>query len=292
MPMVFKGGTSLSKVFNLIDRFSEDIDITLDSAAFEPNLCIKKLNRSQIKRLSTQLKLKLKQCTQETILPFLMNEIEIEFPGKPFKLALDETGEKLFIYYPSVIEQSTEYLRDHILLEFGIRNSILPSEQKTITSYLASILNYDLVLPNAMFNVLSPLRTFWEKATLLHAECHRKRIGPFPQRLSRHWYDLYQLAHSWVGEAALADIELLNNVVFYKKTFFNASYTHYDDCLQGKFKLVPEPEYLAGLRHDFQMMKRARMFLKSPPAFHEIIEFLHQLEDTINAIVSQKKLQN
>ena len=109
----------------------------------------------------------------------------------------------------------------------------------------------DLDYPAATVTVLSPVRTFREKATLVHLECHRRRLANHPERLSRHWFDLTRLAAHDIGRAALADRELLEDVVRHKKVFFHAGYANYDQCLAGRLRLVPDDDQLPGLQTDY-----------------------------------------
>jgi hypothetical protein len=131
-------------------------------------------------------------------------------------------------------------------------------------------------------SVLSPARTFWEKATLMHVECQRDEFRASAERLSRHWYDLAMLADQAQGQATVADRALLADVVKHKKVFYNASYANYDACLAGQLRLIPEDAALAALRDDFQRMIGAGMFIGEPPAFDAIIDRLRALETAIN----------
>lgn len=279
--MAFKGGTSLSKVFGLINRFSEDCDITIDYRSFKPTLTLAGLNRSQLKKESDHLRMELKNYISQTALPYLKNELEKTVPNKNFEITISDDGEQLRIYYPSVLSQLHGYLRDHVFLEFGVRNSTEPCEQHPITPYLAQE-KEELALPSPLINTLSPMRTFWEKATLMHVECHRDRFIKTPERLSRHWYDLLMLNNSWVGAQALSRHDILESVVDHKKAFFNASYANYDDCLSGKFRLIPGIEYLKNLKQDFSQMMSAGMFHEEPPTFDNIVIGLRDLEEKIN----------
>lgn len=197
--IIFKGGTSLSKVYNLIQRFSEDIDITLDYRGFvKLDLPLEKYTKSFLKKLGEELKQFVCDCVYQTILPnFEQVAVNLGF-ADTIKFEISENGEKLRIYYPSVLTAPSTYIADSILIEFGGRNSVDPSEIYVIRPYLANFVS-NLILPAASVNVLSPLRTFWEKATLIHVECHRRRIGEQPDRLSRHWYDLAMLFESAIG---------------------------------------------------------------------------------------------
>jgi hypothetical protein len=280
--MAFKGGTSLSKVFGLIKRFSEDCDITIDYRNFKPELHLESLNRTQLKKVSDQLKKQLKTYIAESVLPYLQEQASQAFPKQSFKITLSEDGEQLRFYYPNIINTSQTYLRDHVFIEFGVRNSTEPCEKHQVISYLAQNSSKELNLPKPMVNTLSPIRTFWEKATLIHVECHRERLDKSPERLSRHWYDLFMLNNSWVREKALSDSEILKSVIKHKKAFFNASYSHYDSCLSGKFRLIPESLYLEDLSQDFAKMIDAGMFHGAPPTFSQITESLRELENTFN----------
>ncbi len=282
--MVFKGGTSLSKVFGLIKRFSEDVDITIDYRNFKPELDLKNTSRTQLKKTSDQLKELLKIYISETVLLYLQEQVSKNFPKKIFEITLSEDGEQLRFYYPSIISTTHNYLRDHIFIEFGVRNITEPCEKHSVLSYLAKAITSDFDLPKPMISTLSPIRTFWEKATLMHVECHRDRLVKTPERLSRHWYDLFMLNNSWVGEQALSDNDILKSVIEHKKAFFNASYTNYDDCLSSKFRLVPAGPYLENLENDFSQMVKTGMFHEVPPTFDEIIKGLKNLEKTINQI--------
>ena len=137
------------------------------------------------------------------------------------------------------------------MLEFGGRNVIDPNEQYEIAPDIAA-LTEGLDYPRAAVTVLSPELTFWEKATLVHVECHRRRLANSPERLSRHWFDLVCLAGHDVGRAALANRALLEDVVRHKSVFFHAGYAHYDHCLDGRLRLVPDDDQLGGLRSDYE----------------------------------------
>ena len=281
--MAFKGGTSLSKVFNLINRFSEDCDITIDYRYFNQTIDLGTITRSQLKKVSEQLKNQLKMYVSEVVLPHLQEHVIRELPlSDVFEIQLSNDGEQLRFYYPSLANSQSGYLRDHVLIEFGIRNCTEPCDRHQITTYLAQDLNASVDLPKPLINTLSPLRTFWEKVTLIHVECNRDRFIKSPERLSRHWYDLYMLNNSWVSTQALARNDILKSVIEYKKAFFNASYANYDDCLNGHCKLIPSTGSLANLKSDFLMMIDAGMFYKSPPAFDEMILSLKKLQADIN----------
>lgn len=290
--MAFKGGTSLSKAFDLIKRFSEDVDITIDYLNFIPKFNLKDINRTQLKRINNQLKEQLTIYISKTVLPYFQKQMMKILPKESFEVTLSDNGEQLRFYYSNMTNQQSHYLRDHILIEFGIRNNTEPCKKLSITPYLAHVVDNSIRLPSPIIDVLSPIRTFWEKATLIHVECHRHRLGKTPDRLSRHWYDLHMLNQSWVGQQALSQTDILKNVLEHKKAFFYASYAHYDDCLKKNFRLIPEKNHQMNLTRDFNRMITAGMFYEdSLPPFSDIIASLKDLEDTINGKSSLNKLK-
>ena len=145
---------------------------------------------------------------------------------------IGDDGETLRFAYPSAVEEAGGYVQSEVLLEFGGRNVIDPNERHEIVPDIAA-LTPDLDYPAATVTVLSPARTFWEKATLIHVACHRHRLANSPDRLSRHWFDLKCLADHAVGQAALSDRDLLQDVVQHKKVFFHVGNANYDQCLDG-----------------------------------------------------------
>lgn len=131
-----------------------------------------KTSRSQLNKISEQLKGELKHYVHSTVLPLLAKKLENQFPEQEFEMMLSEDGEALKFYYPSIMTDSILYLRDHVLVEFGIKNSTEPCEKHQILPYLTSSIGSDIQVPTPLINTLSPIRTFWGKVTLIHVECH------------------------------------------------------------------------------------------------------------------------
>lgn len=277
--MAFKGGTSLSKVYQAIDRFSEDIDVTIDYRQFARETDGTE-NRTQLTRLSDSLKEKLKEHSTKTIKPYFENILDTELPGQGWKVELDSDGEKLFIHYPSAL-RAGGYIESKVLLEFGVRNVTVPAEQHVVKTYISEYAE-DISFPEATIDVLALLRTFWEKVTLAHVEYHRPTQRQAAERLSRHWYDIYKISNDNDSIYSVASRKLLAEVVRHKKQFFYHGYANYDDCLSGNLRLVPQDQFKNVLASDFSAMKKAGMFYRDPPEFEEILEKLKTIEDTIN----------
>lgn len=231
IPMAFKGGTSLSKAFGLIQRFSEDLDITLDYRGFKSlDQPVEKYTKSFIKKLNEDLKNLVKNYVSLNILPYLI-KVTNELPCS-IDIKLSDDSQSLRFYYPSIVSPST-YLAESVIIEFGGRNVTEPNENHFIKPYLSEFSN-EIELPAANVNVLSPLKTFWEKVTLIHMECHRGRLAEQPNRLSRHWYDLAMLMNSPIGKQALDNTDLLREVVKHKQVFLMQVMQIMINALQNK----------------------------------------------------------
>jgi len=217
------------------------------------------------------------------VAPHIQRTLAAEFDANAdaFQLELSENGEQLRLHYPSVLEAPGDYLGNSVLIEFGGRNITEPNAEHNIEPDIAPHVT-GLAFPRSTVSVLSPARTFWEKATLMHVECQRNEFRASAERLSRHWYDLAMLADRNHGQAAVEDRALLEDVVKHKKVFYNASYANYDACLNGQLRLIPENTVLAALRDDFQRMIGAGMFIGEPPTFDVIVDRLRSLEAAIN----------
>ena len=285
LPMAFKGGTSLSKVFAAIERFSEDIDITLDyrglSAGVDPFAA--GMSGRQRRKLSDDLRGFVKAHVTEVVQPWLAEQLTAQLPSGGYALELSDDGEQLRLYYPSALSERGSYLRDSVLLEFGGRNIIEPNETHIVRPDVAVGIT-ELLFPEAEVSVLAPTRTFWEKATLMHVECHRDSLRQSAERLSRHWYDLYMLARCDIGQQAITQRDLLADVVKHKQVFYAAAYAHYEDCLVGRLRLIPDEATLMALANDYRRMVDAGMFIGRPPSFAEIVSELRELEQAINRL--------
>ena len=284
LPMAFKGGTSLSKVFNAINRFSEDIDVTLDYRCFNTGVdpFDPKISNSKVKKLSKTLKGLVSDHANGLIVPYLKQQLCAEVESSQARVEANETAAEVRIYYPSTIDPTSGYLRDSVLIEFGGRNITEPNTEHHVRPYIAEYLT-NLVLPMADVTVLSPARTFWEKATLIHVECHRPELKADANRQSRHWCDLAVLADHDIGRDALANRNLLADVVKHKNVFFRDQHANYDACLSGKLRLVPDDALLRVVDADLRAMIDGGMFYGERPSFEKIIERLRALEGEINS---------
>lgn len=289
--MAFKGGTSLSKVFKVIDRFSEDVDITIDyrslSPKFDPfDLAVSGAQRSRGCEL---LKDQVVSIVSEKIAPFFSRRLAKEALGGG-AIELEQGGEAIRVSYESALPglDSNSYMQSSILVEFGGRNTTQPMRKHLISPYVVGH-TMDLFFPTAEIPVLAGERTFWEKATLIHVECNRSDFESRVERKSRHWYDLALLADHAIGATAISDLMLLRDVVQHKKVFFPSTQAQYEDCLSGGLKLIPNPKSLAALERDYQAMDAAGMFPSTPLPIADIIDRLSSLQEQVNLAMTREK---
>jgi len=279
LPMAFQGGTSLSKVYGAIRRFSEDVDVTIDYKSLDQSIdpFNPKVSRTARDKYSELLKTKLAEHTKNVIRPHFASLVAelAEKPPKP--IAISDDGGKLFIPYPSCFGTA-----ESVFLEFGGRNVISPNEERLLRPYISAELR-KLQFPEATVRVLLPSRTFWEKATLIHVACNRGDPKLDADRQSRHWHDLAVLAEHNIGKIAILDRELLQDVVKHKNVFFRASYTNYKACLSGGLRLIPGRPLVEALRSDYEKMIADGMFEGEPPTFDWILGRLDKLAKEINA---------
>ena len=282
-PMAFKGGTSLSKVYGIIARFSEDVDVTLDYRAFDDGFepFADGASRTAIRRFSERLRGRVASHVRNVVAPALDDAAGRLAADGRYAVHVGDDGETVRFAYPSAVEAPDSYIAKEVLLEFGGRNVIDPNERHAIVPDMAALTD-GLDYPAATVTVLSPARTFWEKATLIHAACHRRRLANRPDRLSRHWFDLACLAAHPIGRAALADRALLADVVRHKTVFFHAGNANYDRCLDGRLRLVPDDDQLPALQSDYDAMRAARIVGDEAPEFDHLMGELHNIQTQIN----------
>ncbi len=277
-PLAFKGGTSLSKVFGLIRRFSEDVDITVDHRPWGIDLG-SGISKSKRKERFEQIHTRLFEFARSSLAPALQDTdlgVEVE---------LDAGNDvKIFVKYRSVIqfEALPSYLREHVLVELGARNPIEPHQIHLVEADVAACFP-NLEFPSAQVSVLSPIRTFWEKATLLHGAISANTLEVGAERLSRHWYDLSQLFSSpeW-GEPSVNDLQMLITVAEDKERLFPAQKYRYPEARPGTLRLIPQGSALKNLEQDYRGMIDAGFFHEPPPPLADILSNLTELEARIN----------
>ena len=295
--LMFKGGTSLSKAYDVIYRFSEDIDLTISKDApriSEVNSPMEDgISGKERQRRSKALKEAAQAYVAEQIMPALAREIETALgTAEGWSLELDPEDndrQTLLFNYPQTSGYGLNYGNDYgggadggyikprIKLEFGARGDTEPSELKAITPYLAA--EFPDELPDATVEIptLAATRTFWEKVTILHMLHHS---GKLRDGMSRHYYDTFMLAHAGIDGEALAQPNLLAEVVHNKSLMFADKSASYETALIGSLRLSPSDVIADDLKRDYAAM--AVMFMREPPAFEDLIKGIAILERRLN----------
>lgn len=286
--LIFKGGTSLSKVFKVIERFSEDIDVSIDrgflgfGGEMEPeagNSNKEKQRRIDALRVACQRKI------ANELLPALEGVIRSKVRSdEKWSLRADATdpdGQTLLFDYPSAWPPAgASYVRQTVKIEMGARADHWPCEAKFVTPYVAEEFPQAFRDANCSVKVLSAERTFWEKATILHAEFHRPADKALPSRFSRHYCDFYELIRKGVAESAARRLDLLERVANHKNLFFKSSWAKYGDATKGTLRISPPDHRIAALSDDYSLMQE--MFFGEPPEFDVMMKALGEWEAEFN----------
>ena len=281
--LVFKGGTSLSKVFGVIERFSEDIDLSVSPAFL--NLPDAGTSRNQANKWMAKAEAACGAAVRSQIGPAIEAAVA-GILGKSqrtwFEFLTDHhtNSPVLLFHYPSSQPAGFEYLKRSVKLEFGSLTDQQPVGRHPIQPWVAEVLPEAFPDWRCEVVALEVERSFWEKATILHREYHRPAEKPTPDRYSRHYADTAALAKHPAATRALGQHDRRNRVVQWKSQFFGSSWANYDQAKPGTFRLVPPPERQAVLRRDYQAM--LDMYLSEPASFDGILVILADLEKRIN----------
>lgn len=278
--LMFKGGTSLSKAYRLIERFSEDIDLILDWRVLSGEDPLAERSKAQQEKLNTAIN----EQAQAYIGGDLLARVSAALSGVCQSEIEQSDPHVINIRYPAAFADS--YLRPEVRLEIGPLAAWLPHEKRVISSYAAEAFPQVFERRECQVRVISAERTFWEKATILHAEAHRPEGKPQPSRYSRHYYDMVRMAESAIKDNALADMGLLEDVVAFKQRFYPSGWARYDLAVPGSLRLVPEAPVLAAVEADYRAM--ANMIFGKLPVFADIMSRLQALENEINGRVDER----
>jgi hypothetical protein len=286
--LTFKGGTSLSKAWRLIDRFSEDIDVVIDrqhlgfGGEHSPEQApSRKKQRAAIDALRTAAQ----EQIRTSLHPALQAIIATKLPaGATWRLEADPGDadqQTLLFHYPTVFGAG-DYVPPRVKIELGARSDIDPAEQPEIEAYLAQ--PYPDLLKPARFSVraVAPRRTFWEKVMLLHEETYRPSEKKRAARLSRHYYDVYCLIQRGIAEQALADTGLFERIAAHREVFFRYSWMNYGTLKPGTLRLMPLREQVSDWQSDYERM-RETMFFGEAPEFLDMLMVIEKFEQRFNA---------
>jgi len=284
--LTFKGGTSLSKCYNVIKRFSEDVDISIERSFLTSRESIEPEKQQSGKENQRRLDC-LRQSCQEKISNVIIPELKEKIDStisvlEKWEIKIDphdKDKQTILFTYPNTIENSMDhYVQPVVKIELGARSDHWPVETMPVEPYITNASD-KLVIEGTSVRVLGVERTFWEKATILHAISNSSKLRT---RISRHYYDVFEMVDSPIFNKAIRNIDLLLKVAEHKVLFFRNSKARYDLAKPGSLRLMPQNEHTIQLNKDYQQMQE--MFFEDPPSFDSILKKLKTAEDKINRI--------
>ena len=236
----FKGGTSLSKAYNLIERFSEDIDLILDwqILGYEKNEPWLERNKTKQDKFNKEANKKAEDFLLHEFCPKIKEDFSSEINGN-IEIGIDESDKQTVIFsYPVIF--ANDSILDQIRLKIGALAAWTPSEEIKIEPYASQYYPFLFFFPCHNY-------TFWEKITILHQEANRPETKPMKPRYFRHYYDIYRMLSTSIKESAFIHLDLLNKVVEFKKKFYPVNWAKYDEAVPGTLKLLPPENRLTEL---------------------------------------------
>lgn len=280
--LIFKGGTSLSKGWNLIQRFSEDIDLVLDREflGFKGDL-----SKSEIRRM--------RKKSFQFLTTTFVEQLESSFHAAGFSNVSvnfqevenhDQDPIIIEINYPRLTSEGI-YLNPGVLVEVGCRSLKEPFSLRSITTFVSEIFgDSSFASPPIALPVVNPERTFLEKIFLLHEEFQKEPNKIRTERLSRHLYDIEKLMHSGHSEKALADFELYKTIVNHRSRYTAIAGIDYSKHNPANVRFIPPVELRAQWEADYETMSRSMLYGEIL-TFQEVIDRLTLLQSRINSIV-------
>ena len=271
--LVFKGGTSLSKAYKVIRRFSEDVDLTYDIRAIAPDLvgadgeALPK-TRSEERRWSSEVRQRLPEWVAVTAQPVIASALAAEALAAAIRI----DGEKLFIDYEATAT-GLGYVAPSVALEFGARSTGEPASLRDVICDASGLIE-GVEFPTARPRVMHAERTFWEKATAIHVFCLQERLRG--DRFARHWHDVARLDEAGIVAVAFADRDLAYAVARHKNMFFaekaaDRSPIDYAAAVGGGLRLVPASEALKILEEDYARMVEDGLLLEDTEPFEALM---------------------
>jgi hypothetical protein len=290
--LLFKGGTSLSKGYGLINRFSEDIDITAfrddlkqAASADELEALSKKKRQEKLDAIRDACQAWVRGPLREGV-----NERVKEFVSKAGRVELDDSdrdGQTLLVFYPSIMRAESDYVRPAVRIECGAKSALDPHGEITIRPYIAEeVADLNISVPSV--TTIEPTRSFWDKAVIAHGLRRwfeiRGELRQEGQRISRHYYDLHCLLNSAVGGAALGADNLAADCVRHARLFFNRTDFDLASAQPGSWAIEPSAGMLERLRGDYA--KTIAMIFGAAPAFAEIMASMKRINDSANTVMT------
>ena len=286
--LVFKGGTSLSKGWKLIERFSEDIDLAVDPVflgASEGDLTKKQIKK--LRKASSMFVL-------EQLTPMIRERIADVGLQSFITLDAQPNGEgdntypeprQVYFHYQSVFSVTLSYLRPDIVLEVSARSLLEPANAIEVKSILAEHLPFE-PLTQAAVHTATPAKTFLEKAFLLHEMFSLPGHGMKAERKSRHLYDLYVMMNKDFAQSAITDNQLWESIRHHREIYTSVRDMDYTPEVRHRMQLVPREDIIEVWRNDYEAMKESMIYGKKP-TFEELIYGMSLLQGLFRSVNSE-----
>ncbi len=288
--LTFKGGTSLSKAYKIIDRFSEDLDLTYDIRKLIADLTggeeFLPTSRSQAGKWTKAVRDRLPEWIASEVQPNLAKALELAELDAKLQIAGAE-HDKLLLHYPAV-KQGTGYVAPVVTLEFGGRATGEPHGVVPVTCDMDGHVD-GVTFPTASPLVLSVARTFWEKATAAHVFCAQGRIRG--ERYARHWYDLAAIMRSAHFRQAVGDRAIARAVAVHKSHFFSekdveGKVIDYIAAVEGGLQIVPQGAAREALAMDYAMMLEDQIMVGGALTFNELMKVCAEVGQHANEVAT------
>lgn len=283
--LIFKGGTSLSKGFNIIERFSEDIDLTIGHSFFG----IEKTSKSQREKLrktarayihetlSVQLDARLKEMG---ITGYSIENItQVQDKNGEWKaIDSDKDPTVILLHYPSIVEETISYIPPRVKIEISCLSMDEPTEEREIRSLIGESFEDEDTDAGSRIRTVVPTRTFLEKLFLLAEEFQKEK--PRSVRMSRHLYDLEKLMDTAYGREALADRSLYDAIVEHRKAYYALKYVNYDLHAPATIDFMLPEQAREAWKADYTDMRRFFIYGQSLE-FDALMQRMRELNERI-----------
>lgn len=287
--LMFRGGTSLSKAFGLIQRFSEDVDLTVYRGDLgftdQRDPTVADISNTKRKALFEELRAACSAYVLDDLKGALEEALGETAPGcRVVPDESDGTEQTLLVRYPSLYPSAAgAYVLPQVKLEGGARSALTPSRPRSVAPYIADDLPEHGLQVDGI-DTIAPERTFLDKLLVLHGlHCGYREKDRLPQansRVSRHYYDFAVISGTDTGRAALADTALLDDVRGHSMIAFRQAWKRLDEAVPGTVRLAPQPELRAVLEQDYAAMRD--MMFGDAPDFGWVVEQTRAVEAAVN----------
>ncbi len=286
--LIFKGGTSLSKGFNLIERFSEDIDLAISHSFFgiektgkNQREKLRKMSRTYIhETLSPQLDARLKEMGVTGYNLENVSQVQ-DKNGKWRPIDSDKDPTVILLHYPSILENAINYIPPRVKIEISSLSMDEPTELRQIRSLIGESYNSEDTDAESLVRTVVPTRTFLEKLFLLAEEFQKEK--PRSVRMSRHLYDLEKLMDTVYGKEALSNRKLYDSIIEHRKTYYALKYVDYALHAPTTIKFTIPESIMEAWQDDYADMKRFFIYGESLE-FNVLMQKINELQERVRAM--------